>query len=209
MENNNSSQPRKEGERKMVPNGEPKILAEGKLGAIVQFPMLVDSGKGYEAKMFERFVRPPGTRIIAIQDDTIFLQKEHRLETSNEFDWRLPGGKVVDSFAEYKEYIGKEMPIEKILDAGKRELYEEAHLEAETVELLKKSSCGASVEWDLYYLIATQNKQVEHSHNEGEEIVDGQWFTFNEIKEMCDKGEIDEDRTVAVLYKYINSKSAA
>lgn len=198
---------RGENERKMIPNGEPKILTEGKLGAIVQFPMLVDSGKGYEAKMFERFVRPPGTRIIAIKNNSIFLQKEHRLETSNEFDWRLPGGKVIDSFEEYKQYIGKEIPKEVIIEAGKKELREEGKLEAETLTLLKKSSCGASVEWDLYYLLAENTKSVEHNHDEGEEIVDGKWFAFDEIEKMCETGEIGEDRTVAALYQYIKKNS--
>ena len=190
--------------RKIIPNGEPRILSEGKLGAIIGFPMLVDSGEGHKEKMFERFVRPPGTRIIALKDNKIFLQKEHRLETNNEFDWRLPGGKVVDSFTEYKEFIGKEIPIQVILDAGRKELREEARLDAEKFKIFKKSPCGASVEWDLYYLIAQKITPFEHNHDEGEEIVDGKWFSFDEILSMCKNGEIDEDRTVAALYQFIN-----
>ncbi len=191
--------------RKVIPNGEPKILSEGKLGAIVGFPMLVDSGNGHTEKIFERFMRPPGTRIIAIKENKIFLQKEHRLETKNEFDWRLPGGKVVDSFTEYKEYLNKEIPEEIIIEAGRRELQEEAKLTSNQIEVFKKSSCGASVGWDLYYLVALNIESYDSSHNEGEEIIDGKWFTFTEIEKMCISGEIDEDRTVATLYQYIES----
>lgn len=190
---------------KMIQNGEPHIISEGKLGAIVGFPMLIDSGNGHVEKTFERFVRPPGTRIIAIKDNKIFLQKEHRLETKNEFDWRLPGGKVVDSFTEYKKYLGKEMPEQMIVEAGRRELQEEAKLDSNSIKIHKKSPCGASVEWDLYYLIALNIESHNNDHNEGEEIVDGKWFTFSEIEKMCVSGEIDEDRTVATLYQYIES----
>lgn len=191
-------------QRKIIPNGEPQILAQARIGALVVFPVLVDSGKGHEEKTFEKFVRPPGTRIIAIEDNKIFLQKEYRLETNNEFDWRLPGGKVIDSFDEYKYYIGKELPEKIILEAGRKELREEAHLDATDIKIFKKSVCGTTVEWDLYYLVAKNTKPFEHSHDEGEEIVDGKWFSFDEILSMCKNGDIDEDRTVSVLYQFIS-----
>lgn len=207
MQNDSIVRQRNEGERKMIANGEMSIIAEGRLGAIIRFPMLVDMGQGYVAKDFERFVRPPGTRIIALKDRKIYLQKEHRLETNNAFDWRLPGGKVVDSFAEYKQYIGNPIPNEVIIEAGKKELYEEAKLAAEKLSILKKSPCGASVEWDLYYLLAENISETDHAHDEGEEIIDGKWFSFDEILQMCKNGDIDEDRTVATLYQFISKNS--
>ncbi len=191
-------------ERKIIPNGEPRIKSHGRLGAIIEFPMLVDSGEGYVEKNFEQFVRPPGTRIIAVKDEKIFLQKEHRLEAKNGFDWRLPGGKVVDSFEEYEKYIGKEMPEDIIIAAGKRELEEEANLTAKSLRIFKKSRCGASVEWDLYYIIAEEIESAEHIHDEGEEITDRKWFSYTEIMTMCQNGDIDEDRTIATLYQYCN-----
>lgn len=207
MQNEPVIRQRSEGERKMLPNGEPRILSEGKLGAIIQFPMLVDTGNGYVEKMFEKFVRPPGTRIIATDNGKIYLQQEHRLETTNTFDWRLPGGKVVDSFAEYKTWLGKDLPEEMILAAGRKELQEEAHLDTTSLVLYKKSSCGASEEWDLYYLVANNCTPHTSDHNEGEEIIDGAWFTYDEILAMCQSGEIDEDRTVSALYQFTNKIS--
>ena len=94
-------------EPKIMPNGEPIIFSEGRIGAIVKFPVLVDEGEGYVEKTFEKFVRSPGTRIIAVRDNTIYLQKEARMEQNGAFDWRLPGGKVVDTFEEYKQYFGQ------------------------------------------------------------------------------------------------------
>ena len=198
---------REEGERKTIPDGEPRIVAEGRLGAIVEYPMLVDQGHGYEERVYENFVRPPGTRIIALRENTIYLQKEYRSEVK-EFDWRLPGGKVLDSFSEYKKYIGKEVLEDLIIEAGRRELREEAKLEAKSVELFKKSSCGASVIWDLYYLIAKDLTEVIHDHDEGEEIIEGKWLTYDEVLTMIRKGEIGEDRTVAALLQFIASQES-
>lgn len=202
--NTNIIRPREAHEHKVIPNGEPQILSEGKIGAIVGFPVLVDQGEGYVEKMFEKFVRPPGTRIIAVKDGKIYLQKEYRSETET-FDWRLPGGKVIDTFKEYKACLGKEMPEEMILTAGKRELLEEAQLKAENAEIFKKSSCGASVEWDMYYIVATGITEDIHEHNEGEEIVEGKWCDFETVLEMCKSGEIGEDRTISILFQYIES----
>lgn len=192
--------------RKIIPNGEPRIIAQAKIGALVVFPVLRDSGDGHKKMLFEKFVRPPGTRIIAFNDKKIFLQKEVRLEQNNKLDWRLPGGKVMDSFDNYKQYIDKEIPERIIIEAGKKELQEEAHLDATTITFFKKSICGALVEWDLYYLIAENITTVEHTHNEGEEIIDGKWFSFEEVLTMCKNGEIDEDRTVSALYQFIHKQ---
>jgi 8-oxo-dGTP pyrophosphatase MutT (NUDIX family) len=196
---------RNEGEPLLLPNGEPIIHLEGKLGAIVQFPVLVDEGEGYVQKMFERFVRPPGTRILAIKDEKIYFQKERRLETANGFDWRLPGGKVVDRFSEYKEYLNKEIPEKVVLEAAQRELFEEAGLKAENMTIYKKSVCGASVTWDLFYILAEGIQEGKRKEVEAEEIVEGKWFTKKEIKDLISKEEIDEDRTVGILLRYLES----
>jgi 8-oxo-dGTP pyrophosphatase MutT (NUDIX family) len=195
---------RNEGERKIIPNGEPVILSEGRIGAIVRYPVLVDRGNGYVEDQFERFVRPPGTRIIAIRNNKIFLQKEYRQETET-FDWRLPGGKVLDTFSDYKKYLSEEIPEEMIIEAGRRELLEEAQLKAASMAVFKKSSCGASVTWDLYYLIARDIVEVSHTHNEGEEIVESEWFSFSEILTLCRENTISEDRTVSALFQFIES----
>lgn len=193
-------------ELKIIPNGEPIIFSEGKIGAIVHYPVLVDEGKGYIEKTFEKFVRSPGTRIIAIRDNKIYLQKEARVETGG-FDWRLPGGKVVDSFAEYKNYMGKTIPDEIILAAALKELHEEAKLTSTSLSLFSKKVCGATVEWDLYYIVArdTSDFAPEHEHNEGEQVDDSAWFTFDEVRTKCEGGEIGEGRTAAALIEFISS----
>ncbi|MDO8626710.1 MAG: NUDIX domain-containing protein [Candidatus Magasanikbacteria bacterium] len=193
------------GEPKIIPNGEPKIIFEGRIGAIVNYPVLVDEGAGYVEKMFEKFVRSPGTRIIAVRDNKIYLQKERRLE-SNDFDWRLPGGKVVDTFAEYKQFLVKQIPEQIILSAALKELKEEANLGAASLQIFKKQVCGATVEWDLYFVVAENVSELPGSsgHTEGEEIKESGWFTFSEVKKMCENTTIAEGRTAAVLIEFLS-----
>ena len=195
---------RKEGEPKIVSNGEPTIHSEGRIGAIVHYPVLVDQGNGYVEKTFERFVRPPGTRIIARRGDSIYLQKEARVEHDGAFDWRVPGGKVVNSFAAYKKYFGEKIPDDVIFKAAALELHEEAHLKASSWSLLQKSACGATVEWDLYYVLAEDVTEELSDHDEGEEIEEGGWYSFEEVERMCKSGEISEGRTVSALLQYMN-----
>lgn len=196
---------REPGEPTIVPNGDASIVFIGKIGAMVKYPVLVDFGEGYVEKIFEKFVRPPGTRIIAVRDGKIFFNKERRLELDG-FDWRLPGGKVFDSFAEFEPYVSSEVPEEAVLSGARLELHEEAHMRAANMEVFTKTACGATVTWDLYYIIATDISEEVSTHKEGEEIIDAQWFSFEEIGKMCKTGEIGEGRTVSALLRYIESK---
>lgn len=196
---------RKEGEPRIIPNGDSIIAYEARIGAIVNFPVLEDwGGKGYVEQMFENYVRAPGCRVIALQGQKIYLQKEKRLET-NSFEWRLPGGKVLDSFEAYKQYLDTKIPDEIVLDAAKRELQEEAGLTCDTMSIFQVRVCGTTVKWDLYYVLALEARDFELNtiHEEAEEMEDARWFTFDEIQEMCFTGEIYEGRTVSTLLQYI------
>lgn len=194
---------RKENEPKIKHDGKPSVYAEGDIGAIVKYPMLMDNGQGYEKVMFEKFSRPPGTRTIAIKDKKIFLQKERRFELDG-YDWRLPGGKVFDSFEEYKPYINEQVPEEDIISGAKSELKEEAEITANDWEVIDKKVCGSTVDWDLYYLIARNiTENIDIRHNEAEEIAKREWFSFKEVKQMCQEGNIQEGRSVAVLLEFL------
>lgn len=201
----NIVRPRNPEEAKHLVNGEPQIIFEARIGAIVNFPMLEDQGEGYVEKTFEKYVRPPGCRIIAVKDGKVYMQKEFRWEGEG-FEWRLPGGKVVDSFAEFKKYLGKEVPNEIVIAAAQKELHEEAHLGAKNWSVFKKMICGTTVEWDLYYVLAEDCETLEEveGHKEGEDIRNTAWLSFEEIRKMCETGEIDEGRSVAVLLQFIS-----
>lgn len=198
---------RMEGEPKILRQGEYKIIHEVRIGAIVNFAVLVDEGEGYVEKQFEKYARTPGTRIIAIKDDKIYLQKEVRHEGS-QVDWRLPGGKVVETFAAFKPYLNNPIPEDVVIAGAKAELREEAQLDAEEFEIFTKKGCGATVMWDLYYVVATgiADHHAADEHNEGEEIEEYGWFSFEEVEAMCKSGEIGEGRTVSMLLQFIHQR---
>lgn len=197
---------RQPGEPTIIPNGDAVIVYRGRIGALVTYPVLVDVGDGYVKKNFEKFVRPPGTRIIAERDGKILLQKERRLEIDG-FDWRLPGGKVFDTFEEFAPYMSSTIPEQIILDAAAKELHEEAHLKVNAVTLFDTRACGATVTWDLHYVVATGiSEEAAPDHSEGEEVAAHAWRTYEEVEQMCRSGEIQEGRSVAVLLQYISKQ---
>lgn len=149
--------------------------------------------------------RPPGIRaLIVSKDNKILLSKEFRYEF-NDWDYRLPGGKVFESLNDYKLALKNGTVKENVLKTVPKEVQEEVGLVVHNPKLLKISKDGAGVIWDLYYF---EIKDYEKSENgpqlEEEEIINGyKWYEFSEIITMCQNNKIKEDRTVAVLLTYI------
>jgi len=205
---NNIIRKRNDGEPTILKNGKPEILYSGKIGAVVKLPVLLDKGDGYIEKDFQQFIRSPGVRVIAVQDNQILFTKEYRNEL-NSFDYRLPGGKVFDSFSEFSSYITdeKDVPLDSILATAKSELQEESAKDAHVFEHFKKSHSGASIDWDLHYIIARDIFDFTGEvKNEGEQIEAVIWKSFDEVEKMCLDGDIQEDRTVAALLQFIYKK---
>jgi len=167
-------------------------------------------------KNFEFAERSPRVRILATDGNQILLTKEWRSETGN-WDYRLPGGKVFDSLNEYLN--AKDEPNfdmnQKAAAAARKELEEETSLDIvpEAFSTLHHSVCGATVIWDLHYYLAQVSEaniavrptsivtdEGEHTHPE--------WFTAEEVKTLCLKGAVQEDRTAAVLLRYILAKNS-
>lgn len=156
--------------------------------------------------------RPPGIRALIINKEDknkILLSKEFRYEL-DEWDYRLPGGKVFDALGDYKESLalGDEDLLKHVDETVKKEVLEEIGLIVKTQKLIKVSKDGAGVIWDLfYYEIDDYEISKDGPHLEENEFVDGYvWKSFDEIIKMCSKNEIHEDRTVGVLLSYILNK---
>lgn len=200
---------REEGEPTVLPNGKPEIVSSGKFGALLRLPVLIDRGDGYFEMDFEQFKRTPGVRVIALQEKNILLTKEFRQEL-NDFDYRLPGGKVFDSLDAFLPYITEEKPVEDehIIAKAKDELKEEASKTAQELSIFKKSHCGTTMVWDLHYVVAKGVSDfTEETENEGEQVEEVVWKSFEEVQEMCLNGIISEDRTVATLLQFIKKNT--
>jgi ADP-ribose pyrophosphatase len=157
---------------------------------------------------YEWAYRSPGTRALIIKENKVLITKEFR-PSQQEFDYRLPGGKVFDSLNEYKTALqkGKKFIEEQAQDATKNECLEEVGIKTKNMNLIHISKCGATMRWELYYFLVDDFEEHEGGQQlESGELIHPEWKTFDEVKEMCLNKEIKEDRTVAVLLRFLLQK---
>lgn len=154
-----------------------------------------------DGRVFEKFCRPPGTRLVIVSpENKILITKEFREETGN-FDLRLPGGKVCDSLEEYNKLRESSDDILEAAKAGAtKEAREEAGIIVNNLEFITKAAAGATVEWDLYYFLVKDYEQ----HEDGQSLEDGEeitvaWMDIDKIKKAIKLGQMQEWRSVGVL----------
>ncbi len=184
----------------MKPIGEEKIVYQGKIVEVVQ----QDFQAGTDKKVFEWARRAPGTRLIIVSPEKkILITKEYRAEAQG-YDYRLPGGKVLDSLKEYNDFLAdKKDMLAEAENAARREAREEVGLEIEGMRHLSTSKCGATMEWDLYYFLIEKFSDLGRQHLEAGEDIHIGWYTFEEVRDLCLTGKIQEDRSVGVLLRWL------
>lgn len=189
-----------------------------------EFPSFLETQKctvAYQGKLFQylliefsnhtrEFVRrPPGTRLIITKKDEkgtyVLLTKEFRHEHDG-YDYRLPGGKVFDTFAEFDAVKTDEEMYVSIEEAARKECREETGIVPETVELFHKTNLDGTLQWNLYYFVVDGNfLEGEQDLQHGEEI-DTEWYTLDEVEKLCYQRSVEEDKSRAVLYEFIASR---
>lgn len=179
-----------------------KVVYRGKIIEIVQLPQP-------NGKVFEVARRAPGTRLIILSEDgsQLLLTREHRREIGD-YDFRLPGGKVFDTLEEYDAFrvSGKDILIPAEAKA-RGEALEETGLVFKKLHHVYTSVCGTTMEWDLYYFVIDEWEEntAGQALEEGEDI-SVSWYPKAEVKEMALDGRIREDRSAAVLLRYLANK---
>lgn len=194
----------------MVRNGFPtpaepeKIVYQGLIVEVVQQKMR----EGEKERVYEFARRSPGTRLIIISpDQKILLTKEYRPELKSR-DYRLPGGKVFDSLTEYNSFLKSGQDIlMAATTAAKLEAKEEVGLKVETISHFATSPCGATMRWELYYFVVSKFTFVTQKPGQGENI-ETNWFTFDTAKDLALSGQISEDRSAAVLLRFLHTLQA-
>lgn len=198
-----------------------KILYRGKLFQVIKrskesrFLTEDAAGKSHEVKKeltFELVRRPPGVRAIIVKDGKLLLNKEYRYELED-WDYRLPGGKVFDSAEEFEkameeENAGREYVRRAAQDKLAEEILEEADIKVEDFRLFGISGCGLTVEWDLYYFVVDKfeimpsfyGRDMQKSEYE---YISHIWVGFDMLEELIFKGKIREDRSIAMIFKYM------
>jgi 8-oxo-dGTP pyrophosphatase MutT (NUDIX family) len=177
-----------------------EIFATGKLFELVHLPQ-------EDGRVFEVARRAPGVRLIIADKKAkqLLLTKEFRRELGA-YDYRLPGGKVFDTLAEYDTFrkTGRDI-LESAASKAKAEAAEEAGMDVDDVRFFKKSTLGATVEWDLYVFEAVGWKDHEAGQTleAGEQVDDVAWFSFTEAEQMILKGQMQEERIALILLQWL------
>ena len=180
-----------------------KIYAAGKMFELVHATQP-------DGRVFEIARRAPGVRVIIADKiaKKLLLTKEFRREL-NAYDFRLPGGKVFDSLAEFEAFrkTGNDIIVPSSAKA-KAEAAEEAGMAVDTVTFYKKSTLGATVEWDLYVFEASDftDHADGQSLEEGEQIDDVGWYDFADVEQMILRGDMQEDRVALIVLRWIHSQ---
>lgn len=163
-----------------------------------------------DGRVFEIARRAPGVRLIIHDTDKkkVLLTKEYRNEL-DDWDFRLPGGKVFDTLDEYEAYhrVGDDI-VEAAKAQAIREAQQEAGVEISDLSLYKKSVLGATVEWDLYIFETTEWRlKVKGQELEaGEKIETDNWFSYDEVRTMILDGAMREERIALILLQWLEQK---
>lgn len=180
------------------------IFATGKLFELIHLPQP-------GGRVFEVARRAPGVRLIIAdkKEGKILLTKEFRREL-NATDYRLPGGKVFDTLGEYETFrqSGKDI-LHAATAKVKAEAAEEAGIAAKGVTFYKKSTLGATVEWDLYVFVCDdwELHKDGQSLEEGEQVESVEWFDAKTVKQMILRGDMQEERIALILLQWLAGNS--
>jgi len=182
-----------------------EIFAKGKMFELVHETQP-------DGRVFEVARRAPGVRLIIAdkENQKVLLTKEFRRELKAH-DFRLPGGKVFNTLDEYEIHRNSGGNILEAAEGqAKAEAAEEAGIDINTLELVRKSALGATVEWDLYVFEAIDWKP----HKDGQQLKDDEpldivgadFYSYAEVEEMILNGDMQEERIALILLQWIHKQ---
>jgi len=188
---------------------DPKTVFSWKIVQIIN----QDRQRWEKVKTFEYAERAPWVRIIIVdKDDRICLTKERRAELNWWVWWydiRLPGGKVFDKLLDYVDFKDWNWDIiEQAKNTVEREAKEEVWIIPKNIEHLHTSVCGATMKRDLIYFLVNDFEMSDDGQDLWErENIEILRSTPLDTKKYCLDGSVQEDRSVAVLLRYLHANT--
>lgn len=184
--------------RVFEPDGPEEIMYQGRIIELVQQPMR----SGDKTLRFEWGQRAPGVRLLAInKDKQILLTKEHRYE-HGDFDYRLPGGKLVDTLEEWHALGSDDAVANVAMQKAIEEAREEAGLDVASLQPIEVVPDGTTFKWDLHYFETRDFTEVDQELETGEDI-STDWYSREEVLALVKDKKIGEGRTVYILMPYL------
>ena len=159
-----------------------------------------------DGRVLEVAARPPGVRIILHNKQTnqILLSCENRVDIGQDF--RLPGGKVRDSWDDWAQITDNPTLNDEIIEAAAKEAREEVGYDVSNLNIFNvQTSGGPTINWDMYYLVGTTFSDRGHQELEVGEQITFAWYPVKEVIDACLTGKIREGRSVAALLQYLHS----
>jgi ADP-ribose pyrophosphatase len=177
-----------------------KVLYSGRLIDVASRTLRVEKHGKVTEYSIEVARRPPGVRLIVSRDSKYLLLKEFRSELAR-WDYRLAGGKVFESQADHLAFKSSGKDIEeKLTNAAFLEGKEELGISIEVATLLRKSSAGATIDWDLYFFRVDSFVALESGPQpESTELLTVEWHDPSSILRLIEDGNFSEDRSIGVL----------
>jgi 8-oxo-dGTP pyrophosphatase MutT (NUDIX family) len=177
-----------------------EVLYSGKLIDVVARTLQVTKADAETVYAIEVARRPPGVRILVHDGGRYLLLKEFRSELGR-WDYRIAGGKVFETQAHHLAYLatGEDMmhPVSKALI---NEAREELGIDVRSSRLIRKSSAGATIAWDLYFFeILTYDELPQGPNPEATELLATEWHDHTTVLNMIERGDFSEDRSIGVL----------
>lgn len=190
---------------RLKPIAPEEIPYSGRIFQIVHQQM----GDGQSVKTFEIARRAPGVRLIIVRDGQILLTREFRYELGR-YDYRLPGGKVFDRLGDYQDALNGNVDMtHEAAQAATREAQEEVGIAVKNLTPWAMSSCGATVQWDLFFFVARDFNVLDHVDHESGEDLTHEWVDFNTARAMALDGRMDEERAAIQVLKFIEKETTS
>ncbi len=176
------------------------VLYSGKLIDVVARKLQVIKNDGKAVYSIEVARRPPGVRILVHNQGRYLLLKEFRSELGR-WDYRIAGGKVFENQSNHLAYLATGNDIlHPVSSALINEGHEELGIDIRDSRLIRKSSAGATIEWDLYFFEVLSYEELPQGPKpEATELLTSEWHDHTAVLKMIQNGDFSEDRSIGVL----------
>ena len=158
---------------------------KGKILTLRSDDALLPDGKPCKREVIEH---SGGACVLYVEDGKILFVRQYRYAYGESL-YELPAGKLE--------------PNEPPVSAAKRELEEEAGIQAEEFSLLFTVYPTPGYTNEKLYIYEAKSGRRTKSHLDQGEFLDVEWIPIERVKEMLTLGEIKDAKTIIAIQRYL------